>query len=180
VEQVFAALLDASLYPRWLVGAVRIRSVDANWPAVGARFQHVIGAGPFRIPGSTTVAELHEPDGLLLSAGMGPLGRAMVRFGLEPCTADGHAVRRGGQAAPSTLVRMHEVAADGPARWGWLLLRPIAVPALFGRNALSLTRLRGLIEAGSLPRAPLGRTGDDVGAGETTPAERSEDGAARS
>jgi hypothetical protein len=27
-------------------------------------------------------------------------------------------------------------------------VRPLAIAALFGRNALSLTRLRGLIEAG--------------------------------
>lgn len=151
IEAVYETLLDASLYPRWLVGAVRIRSVDANWPAVGASFHHVIGGGPLRIPGSTTIAELHEPERLLLSAGMGVLGRAMVRFELSPAPADADRGDGGG----ATLVHMTEVAAEGPIRLAWVVLRPLAVTALFGRNALSLARFRDLMEAGA-PRS--GRT----------------------
>ncbi len=161
IDRVFSTLLDASLYPRWLVGAVRIRSVDANWPAVGSSFHHVIGGGPVRIPGSTTVAELHEPDRLLLSAGMGVLGRAMVRFELSPAEPSddgkGTGATEGAGAAPNgaTVVHMTEVAAEGPIRLAWVVLRPLAVTALFGRNALSLARFRDLMEAGA---PPSGRT----------------------
>ena len=39
-EAVFEVLDDPYAYPRWVVGARRIRSVDAGWPAVGSRFHH--------------------------------------------------------------------------------------------------------------------------------------------
>ena len=134
---VFAALLDATSYPSWLVGARRIRSVDPSWPMVGAAFQHVIGGGPIAVPGSTTIMALREPHELVLSAGMGILGRAVVRFVLEPRGPNGD----------STLVSMYETAAEGPARWAWVGVRPLALLALFGRNALSLAHLRDLVEA---------------------------------
>jgi hypothetical protein len=49
-------LLDAYAYPRWVVGAKRIRAVDPEWPAPGSRFHHALGAGP---------AELHDSSKLL-------------------------------------------------------------------------------------------------------------------
>ena len=134
---VFEQLLDASSYPSWLVGARRIRSVDPSWPMVGAAFQHVIGGGPIAVPGSTTIVTLREPHELVLSAGMGILGRAVVRFVLEPRGPEGD----------TTLVSMYEAAAEGPARWAWVGVRPLALLALFGRNALSLAHLRDLVEA---------------------------------
>ena len=34
-EDVFAVLADGWLFPTWVVGASRMRDVDAAWPEVG-------------------------------------------------------------------------------------------------------------------------------------------------
>ena len=45
-EQVFDVLDDAGAYPKWVVGARRVRRVDPNWPAVGSQFHHAVGTTP--------------------------------------------------------------------------------------------------------------------------------------
>ena len=50
---VFAVLVNPETYPKWLVGADRIRGVDPDWPAIGSKFHHVVGFGPFKIADST-------------------------------------------------------------------------------------------------------------------------------
>lgn len=131
-EQVFAVLVDPTTYPRWLVGAQRIRSVDENWPEVGSTFRHTIGLGPVRVAGSTSVRRCREPEELVLAAGMGPLGEASVRFELEP-------------APEGTLVRLEEEPARGPMRGAWLLVRPLVMLGLWGRNAASLDALSRVV-----------------------------------
>jgi uncharacterized protein YndB with AHSA1/START domain len=131
--EVFAVLVDPATYPEWLVGARRIRSVDDDWPAPGSSFRHTIGWGPARIPGSTSVRRCVAPLELVLSAGMGPLGEASVRFELE-ATGDG------------TLVRLEELPASGPVRVAWRLVGPPVGALLWGRNAVSLGSLARRVE----------------------------------
>ena len=52
---VFAVLVDPRTYPRWLIGAHEIRSIDADWPQPGSHFHHRVGVGPFTIPDSSKV-----------------------------------------------------------------------------------------------------------------------------
>ena len=40
VAQLWAALIDPTTYPQWLIGAQKIRDVDDTWPAVDAAFHH--------------------------------------------------------------------------------------------------------------------------------------------
>ena len=44
-DAVFAVLADADAYAQWVVGAKEIRSSDPEWPNVGSRFYHSVGAG---------------------------------------------------------------------------------------------------------------------------------------
>lgn len=134
-EAVFSVLVDPTTYPQWLVGARTIRRVDPDWPRVGSSFQHTIGWGPPRIPGSTSVRRCRAPDELILSAGMGPLGEASVRFELER-TADG------------TIVRIEELPARGAVRVMWRLARPVVTAGLWGRNAVSLGSLADIVRSG--------------------------------
>lgn len=134
VEDVFDLICDPRTYPAWLVGAQEIRTVSEDWPAEGARFEHRIGLGPVRVPGSTTVRALRRPSHVSLAAGMGPLGEARVDFDLRP---------RG----TATEVTITESPSDGLARLGWYLYRPIAFGLLRGRNQLSLRGLADLAES---------------------------------
>ena len=143
IEEVFELICDVHTYPDWLVGAQEIRTVSDDWPAVGARFEHRIGLPSLRIPGSTTIRALESPTHLTLAAGMGPLGEALVDFGLR---ADGD----------MTEVTITEAPSDGLARIGWFLYRPIAFGLLWGRNQLSLQGLSRLADERALA-APGGR-----------------------
>lgn len=131
-RQVFSVLVDPTTYPRWLVGARRVRSVDGNWPEVGSSFHHSIGLGPARVAGSTSVRRCREPEELVLGAGMGPLGEASVRFELVPTSA-------------GTLVRLEEEPARGAVRGVWRLARPLVKLGLWGRNAASLEALARVV-----------------------------------
>ncbi len=134
VDAVWAVLADASTYPEWLAGAARVAAVDKNWPAEGSSFQHQLGLWPLRMPGSTTVAEVEEPRRLVLRAGMGLFGEMNVAFELTEIDT--------GQ----TLIEMTERPARGPVGWLGRLAPPVLSLALWGRNSLSLDRLRELME----------------------------------
>lgn len=131
-DSVFDVLVDPETYPDWLVGAQHIRSVDEDWPSVGARFHHAIGVGPAAVPGSTSVLRCARPDELVLAAGMGPFGEAAVRFALEP-------------APEGTLVRFEELPVRGVARVLWRIARPVVSVGLWGRNAVSLASLSRVV-----------------------------------
>jgi uncharacterized protein YndB with AHSA1/START domain len=135
IERVFDALVDPEGYPSWLVGAQAIRSVDADWPAPGSTFRHVIGVPPLLVPGSSTVRVLTPPTELVLGAGMGFLGEATVRFRLSE------------DAAGGTVVRVDERFVAGPVGWSWRLARPLLRPLVWGRNAVSLESLRDRLHA---------------------------------
>ncbi len=60
VEDVFAVLTDSWSYASWVVGASRIRDVEAGWPEPGNSIHHSVGAWPLLIDDATTV-DLYEP-----------------------------------------------------------------------------------------------------------------------
>ena len=45
-DDVFRVLANGWVYPVWVVGASRMRDVDAAWPAPGARLHHSFGIWP--------------------------------------------------------------------------------------------------------------------------------------
>ncbi len=57
-DEVFSVLPDPWAYPKWVVGAKRIRHVDPEWPAPGARFHHTVGAGPASLDDTSKLVEV--------------------------------------------------------------------------------------------------------------------------
>jgi uncharacterized protein YndB with AHSA1/START domain len=131
-ERVFAVLSDPESYADWVVGSHSIRDADPNWPAVGTRFHHRVGAGPLTVNDHTEVLEADPPRRLLLRARARPLGTAKVELVLAP--------RAGG-----THVTMTEVAGDPLSK---LALNRLTDPLVHRRNRESLRRLRRISETG--------------------------------
>lgn len=129
-DAVFDALDDPYAYSRWVVGARRIRAVDAGWPAVGSRFHHAIGTAAGELHDSSKVLERERPDRMVLEVRFRPTGVARVEI---------EVVGDGAQ----TVVSLTETPTSGPTAW---LPRVLTDPALWARNALSLQRLRHEIE----------------------------------
>lgn len=124
-DKVWEMLADGWLYPLWVVGASRMREVDEQWPALGARLHHSVGSWPLLLDDSTSVLEV-EPGRLLrLEARAWPTGSGEVLIELEP---------RGEQ----TLVRIREDARSGPARF---VPQPVRQAGLVTRNTEALRRL---------------------------------------
>lgn len=129
-ESVFDVLDDACAYPRWVVGARRVRSVDAAWPAVGSRFHHALGTKVGELHDTSVVLERHRPYRIVLEVRFRPTGVARVHIQVQP------------NRAGSTIV-LDETPTSGPiAR----LPRFMTEPLLTVRNALALQRLRHEIE----------------------------------
>ncbi len=129
-EQVFAQLLDAWLFPTWVVGAAHIRAVDPTWPAPGSRLHHQVGPWPVSIKDSTQVVTLDAPARLVLRARAWPVGEAEVDIRVEP---DG-----GG-----SKVTMLEAPRRGPGLW---LDNPVQRWVLRRRNREALARLATIAE----------------------------------
>ena len=129
-DAVFDVLDDAYAYPRWVVGARRIRAVDPSWPAVGSRFHHAVGTAAGELHDSSSVVERDRPRRLVLEVHIRPTGTARVEIEVE--SVDG-----------GSRVTM----AEGPIG-GVLAKLPqwITEPALTLRNALSLQRFRHEVE----------------------------------
>lgn len=129
-DQVWAVLADGWLYPLWVVGATRMRSVDQAWPARGSGLHHSAGSWPLVLDDSTEVLDC-EPERLLrLKARGWPFGEAEVSIEL---TAEG----------TGTRVTLREDAVSGP---GALLPGALQRPVLTWRNSESLKRLGFLVE----------------------------------
>jgi uncharacterized protein YndB with AHSA1/START domain len=125
-DPIFAVLADGWLYASWVVGASHVRSVDADWPAVGARIHHTVGPWPLVIRDQTEVLG-SEPNSLLeLHARMWPAGAARVRLTLLPHEGGG------------CEVRMTETIVEGPLR---SLPQGAQDAILRPRNTESLSRL---------------------------------------
>ena len=129
-ERVFDVLANGWLYASWVVGASRIREVDADWPATGSRLHHSVGSWPALIDDDTEVEQVDRPRMLQLRARAWPSGEASVRFDIEP-VGDGSRV----------TITEHIVA--GPAR---LIPKPIEDGLLVWRNKETLRRLGYLAE----------------------------------
>ncbi|HVL33089.1 MAG TPA: SRPBCC family protein [Actinomycetota bacterium] len=128
--RVYDTILDPYAFPKWVVGARRIRGVDEDWPAVMTSFHHEVGVWPLTIKDKTTMLG-HESDSLVrLRARAWPAGEAEVRIKLE-------------DTGGGTLVTIEEEPAAGPLRAMW---NPMLVPALHARNQVSLQRLKKLVE----------------------------------
>jgi uncharacterized protein YndB with AHSA1/START domain len=137
-EAVFAVLADPWRYAEWVVGAKKVRDVDADWPRPGSRFHHRVGVGPLTIDDSTVVEEIEPPRRMVLRARARPAGVARVTIELTP-------------AGGGTDVRMTEVPIDGPSRW---LDNPILEWLIDLRNRRSLGRLAELAAQGSQTGSP--------------------------
>lgn len=135
VDVVFDVLLDAHTYPRWVVGARRIRDVDDTWPAPGSSFHHAVGPGPTEVRDATTVVEIDPPRRLALEARFRPPGVARVEFELEALGPD------------RTRLTMLEHALRGPAFMNNRVAQVVADPLLAARNWWSLRRLKHIAES---------------------------------
>lgn len=140
-QRVWDVLADGRNYGYWVVGSSEIRRVDNDWPAVGARFDHKVGWGPFKVADHTRVEESQAPTTLKLRAKARPLGTAHVSLELHPHT-------RG------TRVVMTEDAGD---RITALVFNPLTHLLVRGRNVESLRRLKELAE-GDGPSPEAART----------------------
>jgi uncharacterized protein YndB with AHSA1/START domain len=129
-HDVYAVLLDPYAYAKWVVGSKRVRHVDDNWPAPGARFHHTVGAPGVDIKDSSKIIMLATDRRIVLEVRFRPLGIAEVTIELEPFD-DGRRTR----------ITMHEHPKSGPVRrwWSWVL-----TTITYVRNSLSLRRLARL------------------------------------
>lgn len=122
---VWRVISDGWLYSGWVVGASRIRDVDAEWPRPGARLHHSVGTWPLVIDDSTKVASVEPGRSLELVARGWPMGEAKVEITLED---------RGNQC----LVTIAEDAIRGP---GKLMPKFLRDPLISARNRETLRRL---------------------------------------
>ncbi|MEJ3651856.1 SRPBCC family protein [Actinomycetes bacterium KLBMP 9759] len=130
-DAVWAVLADGWSYPCWVVGAARMRSVSADWPAVGAVLNHSVGPWPAMIDDKTVVRRC-EPSRLLVLRGRAwPVGEAEIVIELAP--ADGGGCE----------IVLREDAVAGP---GTLLPSVVRDPLIRLRNVESLKRLALMAE----------------------------------
>jgi uncharacterized protein YndB with AHSA1/START domain len=127
---VYAVLADPASYPRWVVGAQRLRGVEGDWPTPGSAFHHVVGVWPLRLRASTEVVSSEPDHKLVLEARARPMGRARVELELS------------GQAGATEVV-MREAPVSGPAR---LVPRAVLAPTIRKRNEVALERLQREVE----------------------------------
>ncbi len=129
-QDVFDVLADGWLFPTWVVGSSRMRSVDDSWPQPGAKLHHSFGVWPMLVNDETVVREWDAPRRAVISPKGWPVGEALVTIDVKP--------RRGG-----CVVRIQEKAQKGPAT-----LIPNFVMDLFlhWRNVETLRRLAFVAE----------------------------------
>lgn len=127
-DDVFNELANPETYPKWLVGAQRIRGVDGHFPAPGTEFEHSVGpTEQATIDDATKAVEVHGHRQLVLEAHAGPV-RAEVEFNL---------IKRGDDA---TEVVMRERPLGVAA-----LLMPFVRPLLALRNQRSMQQFARLV-----------------------------------
>ncbi len=128
--KVWETLSDGWLYPLWVVGATRMREVDASWPAVGAKLHHSAGLWPLVVDDTTEVLDVAPGSRLRLRARAWPAGEAEVVISLS-------------QEGDATLLEMQEDAVAGP---GTLVPSPVRAPLIGWRNGEALRRFAALAE----------------------------------
>jgi hypothetical protein len=132
-QQVFAVLGEGWLFPSWVVGASRMRAVDATWPQVGARLHHSFGVWPAVIDDETTVLINEAPHRLVMQPQGWPVGEATVEVRVDAW----------GEGA---MVTITEDATKGP---GLLIPALVRQWVLALRNRETLRRLIWLAEGGA-------------------------------
>ena len=145
-EVVVEVLEDGWLYAGWVVGASRIREVDAHWPEPGAAIHHSAGVWPFVINDKTVSRRWDAPGRLELQAHGWPLGEARVVIDVRP------------EGPASCRVVLAEDAVKGP---GTLVPRVLRKAAIVPRNKEALHRLALIAEGrargdGVPPGGPAG------------------------
>lgn len=140
IDAVFAAIVDPTTYPHWLVGARDIRAVDDDWPRPGSAFHHRVGlVGPLKIADLSKVVEIAAPELLSLEVRARPLGRGLATFRLHEVP----------DRPGSCVVELDEVPLGLLAH-----LRPLLDPITAHRNRRSLEQLEDLVLNGTSHRAP--------------------------
>ncbi|MEO6989228.1 MAG: SRPBCC domain-containing protein [Aquihabitans sp.] len=129
-ERVFAVLADPTSYPQWLIGASEIRDHDADWPAVGSKFHHLVGVKPFVLADSTEVIAVDRDRSLKLHVRARPFVSAIATFTIT-----------GGPGG--SVVCIEEEPAE---RTVGNLVRPVLDPMIHVRNHRSLRRLAVLLD----------------------------------
>jgi hypothetical protein len=129
-ERVWDVLADGWTYPLWVVGASRIRDVDASWPEKGSLIHHSVGVWPALIDDNTEVLDVDPQQHIRLRARGWPIGEAEVVIELGPSGAH-------------TEVVIREDAVAGP---GKLVPEPFKGLSLKWRNTETLRRLAYLAE----------------------------------
>ena len=129
-QDVFDVLADGWSYATWVVGAARIREVDAGWPAPGKRIHHSVGMWPVLLSDTTEVEHVDAPHELRLKVRAWPTGEGVVKMTCLP---------RGEQ----TEVVMEEQLLSGPVS---LLPKKVQDLMLHPRNVEALRRLGYLAE----------------------------------
>jgi short-subunit dehydrogenase len=130
-QAVWDVLADGWSYATWVVGAARVRDVDAAWPAQGTKIHHSFGLWPALLNDTTTVESSTEPSSLVLTARGWPVGEARVAISITPRGEHG------------CTVRIEEDAISGPGR---AVPRPARQLAIGPRNVEGLRRLALLAE----------------------------------
>ncbi len=129
-EDVFAILTDGWRYAAWVVGASRVRDVDAPWPEPGGIIHHSVGAWPLLIDDTTEAVEYDAGRRLRLRVRAWPVGEGDVEFRVT-------------ESPDGCRVVMTEKAVRGPAS---LLPEKAADLLLSARNTETLQRLKLLAE----------------------------------
>lgn len=143
-EDVFSVLVDPLAYPKWVLGAKRIRHVDGVWPEPGSHFGHEVGAGPAAVKDDTEALKVEWPRRLELDVRFRPIGTARVEIETTP------------HADASTLVTLQETPTGGRVKCAeGLPIAPMLVRVLLDlRNNWSLVRLRRIVEGRTAARPP--------------------------
>jgi hypothetical protein len=129
-EDVFAVLSNGWLYPVWVVGASRMRDVEAAWPAPDTAIHHSFGVWPLVIDDTTSMLEWDPPRHAKLKARGWPAGSAHVTLDVE-------------RENVGCMVTISEDAVEGP---GLLVPKPARSAAILVRNRETLQRLAYLAE----------------------------------
>ena len=130
-EVVWGVLADGWSYPSWVVGASRMRSVHADWPAVGAELHHSLGVWPLLIDDVTRVLAAVPERELRLRGKGWPLGEVEIHLALRPTQGGG------------CEIVMREDVVAGPST---LIPKPLRVLMMKRRNAEATQRLAYLAE----------------------------------
>lgn len=101
--QVWSVLSNGWLYASWVVGASRIRDVDATWPQEGSKIHHSVGVWPVLL-NDETISVASSAGHLELSAHGWPAGTARVKVHVE-------------KSGAGSLLTMDEFAETPPFAW---------------------------------------------------------------